>query len=168
MRRVVLPAILLIFAALLQTSVLSRVVSPGLLPDIVLIISSVWCALRGDEGLLWAFGGGLMLDMVSSGPFGLNTAGLLIGNLAASLVNRLPVPSRLFRTTNWIAVTTAVSQMIMLIGLLLSGMQLDLVYAMTALVLPHLLINPLIGILAFAVFGLISDDLDRRARGVIR
>ena len=168
MRRVAIPAVFLFLAALLETSLLSRLVAPGLRPGVVLIISSVWAALRGDEGLVWAFGGGLMLDMLSAGPFGLHTAGLLLGNFVAQLMDRLPIPSRLFRATNWVAIATAVSQLVLMAGLLLTGMRLDPGYAVLSIILPLLLINPLAGTLVYAVLSIVSDALDRRTRGVVR
>ena len=40
-------------------------------PDLMLVLVVAWSLLRGvEEGLLWAFIGGVLLDLLSVGPFG--------------------------------------------------------------------------------------------------
>ena len=48
-------------------------------PDLVLVAVISWTLLRGlTDGLLWALIGGLCLDLLSSGPFGLAIVPLVI------------------------------------------------------------------------------------------
>ncbi|MEA2582323.1 MAG: rod shape-determining protein MreD [Thermomicrobiales bacterium] len=80
-------ALLLLFAALVQATVLPSMNVIAVLPDTTLVLLLVWCALRGmPEGLIWAFGLGLLLDVISLDPFGANGLGLLgvavLGGLA--------------------------------------------------------------------------------------
>lgn len=65
--------------ALLQTSLMGHLAVRGIIPGIVLILVVNWGILRGpDEGMLWAFLGGLCLDLFTSWPFGTNTVALVI------------------------------------------------------------------------------------------
>jgi len=71
-------AVLLIAMALLQTSVLPMAQSLGIVPDLVLVAVLLWSATREPrEGLLWAFGIGIFLDMLTLVPLGSTAMGLL-------------------------------------------------------------------------------------------
>jgi rod shape-determining protein MreD len=64
-------ATLLIFFALLQTTVLPMAQFLGIYPDLLLVGLLLWCAGREPgEGLLWTFGIGLFLDLLTMSPFG--------------------------------------------------------------------------------------------------
>lgn len=63
-------------------------------PNLVLVALLVWCALRGTaEGLIWVFGTGLMLDVLSMDRFGTNGLALLIVAVVAG-----PARRRLFHS----------------------------------------------------------------------
>ncbi len=58
----------------------------GVQPDLVLIAVIGWTLLRGSqEGLLWAVIGGLGLDLLSGGPFGVMTVALVVTSLLTRL-----------------------------------------------------------------------------------
>ncbi len=62
---------LLTTAALLQGVVFSRMDVWGARPDLMLLIVILWTMIRGmDEGLVWGFIGGLLVDLLSGGPLG--------------------------------------------------------------------------------------------------
>ena len=68
-------------AALLESSVLPELTIAGAKPDVVLVMAIVAAMLVGsDEGLVWAFLGGLMLDLILSSerPVGAATFALLV------------------------------------------------------------------------------------------
>jgi rod shape-determining protein MreD len=68
----------------------------------MLLVVISWRILRGtDEGLLWAFIGGLLLDILSGAPFGVFTISLVLTSLLSGLweVN-------VFRTTFILPLTT--------------------------------------------------------------
>jgi rod shape-determining protein MreD len=80
-------ALILVFAALVQATVLPSMNLLAVLPDVTLVLLLVWSALRGiPEGLFWAFGLGLLLDVIALDPFGANGLALLgvavLGGLA--------------------------------------------------------------------------------------
>jgi rod shape-determining protein MreD len=76
----------LVVTALLQTSVMPSLSSSGVMPDVMLLVVVSWSLLRGTgEGLLWALGGGLLLDLTSGGPFGVAAASLVLSSVIIGL-----------------------------------------------------------------------------------
>lgn len=70
MPRVIFAAFLMLLA-LLQTTVLPTAQFLGIVPDLMLVSLLLWSALREPgEGLLWAFGIGLFIDLLTMSPFG--------------------------------------------------------------------------------------------------
>jgi len=69
---------LLTIVALLQGVLFSRVSVWGARPDPMLLIVMLWAMVRGlDEGLVWGFIGGLLVDLLSGGPMGGTSLALL-------------------------------------------------------------------------------------------
>lgn len=57
-----------------------------MVPDLTLLVIVSWGLLHGaKEGLLWAFGGGLLLDLLSGGPFGALTVSCALASVATGL-----------------------------------------------------------------------------------
>jgi rod shape-determining protein MreD len=76
---------LLPIMALLQASFADQLAIRGVMPGLLLIVVVNWGILRGmDQGMLWAFIGGLLLDVFSGWPVGTNTVALVV---VASLVS---------------------------------------------------------------------------------
>lgn len=80
-------ALLLIAAALLQATLLPAIGPVAVTPNLVLVLVLVRTVQRGvPEGLLWAFVGGLALDVVALDPLGTNGLAMvpvvLFGGLA--------------------------------------------------------------------------------------
>lgn len=72
--------------ALIQSSLGAFLTLAGVHPDLVLVVVIGWTLLRGArEGLLWALVGGICLDVLSSGPFGMMVVALVITSLLAGL-----------------------------------------------------------------------------------
>ena len=118
-----------------------------------IVASSVWAALSGTEGFFWAAGGGLMLDVLSGAPVGANAIALMSGNAVAALLDTLPIPSRLFRCTNWVAVTTLISHIVMIIVLRFNGRPMDISVVFFSTILPLLVINPVVSMLTYLFFS---------------
>jgi rod shape-determining protein MreD len=68
----------LTLSALLQATVFPEVSLASVMPDFTLVIVLVWSAVRGvQEGLVWAFAIGVLLDTVAIDPLGANALALL-------------------------------------------------------------------------------------------
>ena len=68
----------LVASALGQARLLPALGPLGVLPNPVLVLLLVWCALRGPvEGLLWVFGAGVLLDLLALDAIGTNGLALL-------------------------------------------------------------------------------------------
>jgi rod shape-determining protein MreD len=69
---------LVFLGALIQGSVLSQLRVFGGQPDLVVLIVLAWSALdAGQEGMVWAFFGGLFLDLLSGIPLGISSLALV-------------------------------------------------------------------------------------------
>ena len=81
---------LVFMAALLQSTVAGRLVIRGVKPDLVLIIVVISTLIYGGKaGIVWAFLGGVGLDLFSGGPLGISSLGLMLAALVASVGHRV-------------------------------------------------------------------------------
>ncbi len=80
---------LLALAALLQSTVLTRMAVRGVKPDLVLLLVLIGTLLYGARAsLIWAFLGGIFLDIFSGGPMGASSLALMAAALVASIGHR--------------------------------------------------------------------------------
>jgi hypothetical protein len=149
MRRFVIPIEVVALACALETALLPPLFSTPWRPGLTLIVASVWAHLADTDGAVAVFAGGIGLEAVSGLPFGMNVFALMLGNSVASLADRAPVPSPLFRATNWVAVTTLVYHLAITGIQTLRGIDLDFATLTTSVVIPLLLFNPLLSIPVF-------------------
>ena len=166
MRGYIFPFLLLLVLAVAESSLLPPVLASNIRPNLILVVSAVWTALRGSDGFAWALGGGLMLDLMSSVPLGLTSLSLLLGNVVATILDRAPIPSRLFRATTWVAIVTVVSHGIILIGMAISGKTIDVGYATLTVIMPLMLLNPVLSIPIYAVLNSVNERLRGQATGL--
>ena len=86
----VLAAVGAAVAALIQSSILPFTAAGGAGLDLVLVFAVVWTMTVGlDGGLVWAFLGGLIIDVLLMRPLGLTAFVLLLAVGAAWLVGRV-------------------------------------------------------------------------------
>jgi rod shape-determining protein MreD len=98
-------ALCLLFAALIQATVLPSLHIIEVLPDVTLVLLLVWSALRGaPEGMLWAFGMGMFFDILALDPLGTNALALLGVALLGGLSRR-----RFFHSTLVVPIVLAVA-----------------------------------------------------------
>jgi rod shape-determining protein MreD len=69
---------LLAFLAIAQSTVMPLVAVSGTKPDLLFLAVVSWSLLRGaEEGIVWGFIGGMFLDILSGGPFGVSAIALM-------------------------------------------------------------------------------------------
>jgi len=111
---------LLLIVALLQATFLPQLKILGVKPELMLLSVLSWSLLRGaEEGLVWAFLGGLMLDLFSGGPLGASTLALL----AVSFISGLIEPA-VAHTSFLLPLVVALGGTLLYQGLFLSVVQL--------------------------------------------
>ncbi len=164
MRRHIIAGIVITVLAIVESSLLPLTLGAALRPNLTLVICAAWAAIRGDEGFVWALGGGLLLDLQSSAPFGMHTAGLMIGNTLAALLDRAPIPIPILRTLNWVLVTTVVYHVTALAVLGLTNRTFDISIGFTTVVLPNLAANLILAIPAYVVLTRLQMRLREQER----
>lgn len=145
-------AILLLLMALLQTTVLPMGRIIGITPDLVLVSLLLWSATREPtEGLAWAFGIGIFLDLLTLAPLGSTALALLpvviIGWLSRG---RFFQSGLLFPLLMTMAATVAHALALLIVAWLLSALHLNTVVTG--------LLNPLIA-LQLATLGALLNAI---------
>jgi rod shape-determining protein MreD len=78
--------LLLILIALAQTTLSPRLLVMGAQPNLMLLSVVSWSLLRGErQGMLWAFVGGALIDLLSGAPLGVSSLSLLLVSFLAGL-----------------------------------------------------------------------------------
>ena len=103
---------LLFIAGLLQSTAADRLQVNGVKPDLVLLLVVIGTLIYGSKpGMIWAFLGGISLDIFSGGPMGSSSLALMAATFVVGLGQRT------FSRFNVLVPTGA-----MLIGTLLYGL----------------------------------------------
>lgn len=164
MRRHIIAGLVIALLAIAESSLLPTALGSLPRPNLVLIVSSTWAALRGEEGFLWATGGGLLLDFLSGAPFGIHTAGLVIGNVVALALDRVPIPVQVLRIAMWVAVTTVVYYGVTLVVLAFAGRSFDVPTGFASVVAPNLVINSVLAIPTYLYLSRVQSRLREQER----
>jgi len=113
--------------------------------NLLLLCVMSWEQIEASgEGYVWAFIGGLAVDLISGGPFGASVLGLLAATFIANALG-----GGLFRDRVILPLVTAVAGTfayngVYLLVMRLFGIPIDVVTAITQVILPSALLNMLI------------------------
>lgn len=131
---------LLTVLAVLETAVLSRLPLFGQIPQLPFLVALSWGLLRDlEEGVIWAFVGGLIVDLFSVGPTGLTALVWLISIALALLLAQSFPSSRVILPVLISALATILYLVLHMLLLRLFGYQTTL--AMAAALLPVALLH---------------------------
>lgn len=93
--------------AIIQTAVLPHFSIAGLEPQLVFVVALAWGLLRGlEEGLVWAFIGGIFVDLFSVSPVGLSALAFMAAVAAPVLLYPILPPRRLLVAVSMAALGT--------------------------------------------------------------
>jgi rod shape-determining protein MreD len=153
-----------LLAALLETSVAPEVTFGGAQVDLVLSFAIVAAVTMGiDDALVWAFLGGLMLDMLIPGrPIGATTLSLLLTVGVALLAARLPAPRRTLAVVSVFVLTWAFHALLLGVMTATEGVALGS-FSLTV-VLTAAVMNAVLAIPAAWLFGAIERRLGAAER----
>lgn len=115
---------LLIVGAMLQGTVFSHLRVQDGQPDFVLLLAVSWSLLdSGPQGMVWAFTGGLFLDLFSGAPPGLSSLGLTLAAYVAGLGRGRLANEHLILPPVMIIAGTLIYHTVTLVLLVATGLQ---------------------------------------------
>ncbi len=115
---------ILMLAAALQVTVLPQISVLGGRPDLVLLLVAAWSLNSTlEEGVLWAFVGGICRDLLSAAPIGTSIVGMVVIIFAIHTVRQQLFSVGIF-TLVWVSVIgTVIQQLTVFIILNFTGFQ---------------------------------------------
>jgi rod shape-determining protein MreD len=155
--------VILVGAALLQTTLSPFVKISGVHPDLVLVLVIGWVILRGlEDGLFWAVVGGLSLDVLSGAPFGIFTLLLVVIALVTSLFHGRVFGSSIILPLSLTFPLSLLFNGLALLFLMLLGRPIDWGAAFFHILLPVAIFNTMVMMLIFPLLYLLNRVLTPR------
>ena len=158
---------LLLVAALLQSTAAARLQLFGVKPDLVLLLVILGTLLYGGRpGVVWAFIGGLALDIFSGGPMGASSLALMAAALVTGLGHRplsrfnllVPLAAAMLGTLVYAAVYLSLLAALNMAGLFERSLPLwDIV---RYVVFPAMLYNTALMLLALPLLNRMPESQD--------
>ncbi len=136
--------------AVAEAALLPHLKVGGAQPDLTMLVVGSWSLRRGvEEGALWAFTGGIALDVLSAGPlstsmFALLAVSLVLGvdpSTGAGREQARPFGGNPFALIVGVVLATLIFHLVLLTVLRLAGHPFDLLYAGTNVIGPRILFN---------------------------
>ncbi len=147
---------LMALMALIQSTMLSQFRFLSGRPDLILLVVIGWgLAGRTTESMVFAFFGGLILDLFSALPFGTHAIALVIVAFLVSLYEGRIWEVNILMPLGITLMGSLVYHMIILAVLYLSGRQIDITFAFGRVILPSTFLNIILAIpMAQAMAGI--------------
>lgn len=128
---------ILAVAAMLQSSFMPQIRILGGQPDLVFLFVLAWSMnMPIESGVLWAFVGGILQDLLSAAPTGVSSVGMILIVFGISLINRQVYGLGLAVIAAITLVGTIVQQTSVLVLLSVTGFNINLIESFTYVVLP--------------------------------
>jgi rod shape-determining protein MreD len=153
-----LGSVLMAMLAVLQSSLLNRFPFLDGTANLILLASVSW-ALTGrvTESLVWAFVGGLFLDLLSGAPFGVSSMALVIACYLASLTEGRFWEGHPLAPLGVMAAASLVFFAVTISAVWISGHPIDPALALTQVVLPSTFLNVLLALPAAQLAGRLRE-----------
>lgn len=137
---------------MIQGTLLSRVRFFGASPNLLLVVVVCWSLLRSvSDGLLWAFVGGLGVDLVAGLPLGMTSLALMPTCFLAGLgrtrifAGSLPLPVLL------VTLATPIFGWMNLLILQARGLPVDWIASTVRVILPEMALNMLLAVVVYPI-----------------
>lgn len=133
---------LLGLAAAMQAGLVPHIRILGGTPDLVFLLVLAWAInARLEDGILWAFVGGIMQDLLSAAPLGTSTFGLLLVVFGISGLGQQVYRIGFLMLIGITLIGSLVHQLTALIVMIFFGLRIDLSIAITYVIAPTLVYN---------------------------
>jgi rod shape-determining protein MreD len=153
--------VILVSAAIIQSTLSRYLKINGVHPDLVLILVIGWTSLHGlREGLTWALIGGLSLDFISGAPFGIFSLAMLAVTVAANLSQGRILGSTIVLPLSLTFPLTFMFNALALLLLNLLGWPVAWLDAFSNVLLPLALFNTGVMLLIFPLLAYLNRLLD--------
>lgn len=157
---IVLSVAALVLAAVIQSSILPHLAVLGVKAELVLLLVVAWSIRHGvEEGLIWAFFGGIATDLLSAAPFGVSIlafagAALLAGSFGPGMRKASILLPLILTPLASIIATLCAALVLALLGQLISW---PVVVALV--VLPAAVLNSVVMLLVYPIVSLADQRL---------
>ena len=133
---------MLTLAAILQATLIPQIRLLGGGPDLVYLIVLTWAInAKLESGVLWAFIGGIIVDLLSNTPTGTTTFGMLLTVFAISGLGQQVYRIGPVLLIGLVIFGTLVQQLVMMTVLTFTGFRVDWVLSLGYVVAPTILYN---------------------------
>ena len=133
---------ILAIAASLQASFVPQIRLLGGGPDLVFLLVLAWAInSRLEDGVVWAFVGGIMLDLLSFNPTGTSVLGMLLVVFAISGLGQRVYRIGFFLLVGLVLIGTVLQQLLVMFVLALSGYPVDWPVGLTYVIAPTIFYN---------------------------
>lgn len=149
----------LVLISILQSALAPRLSVGGARPELMALVVLSWTLRRGaGEGAVWAFCGGLALDLLSAAPLGSSSLALMAVAVVTDLTHRVTVRSQAFLPWVMAALATVIYYGVWLIILTLAGKPVEA----DAILLYHVLPSAVYNVILVALVYSFLTWLDQR------
>jgi rod shape-determining protein MreD len=132
----------LAIVAILQTTLVPSLAIWSVFANLPLLVVVSWGLLRGpQEGALWGFIAGLMVDLLSGAPFGAATVSLIVIGFLAGLGETTVFRARIALPMIVMFLATIVYELLFLLIVRISGQSVAWLDSVLRLVIPSAILN---------------------------
>jgi rod shape-determining protein MreD len=133
---------ILALAAALQSSVVPQFRLYSGQVDVVLLLVITWAVhAELEEGLFWAFTGGILQDLLSITPLGTSSIGMVTIVFGLDFLRRRLFRINLIWLTGTVILGTVLQQTVIYLALLIQGSSYDIIEVLRYVLLPGLFFN---------------------------
>ncbi len=144
----------LMVVVIVQATVMPELEIAGGIPDLVLLVVLAWTLMAGYErGLVWAFVGGILQDLISAVPLGTTSLALVIVTSLAALALGQISPRNLVYPALAALGATLVAHLVSLAVLFVAGRPLPLIATLLSVTLPGMAYNAVVMIPVYRLLG---------------